>query len=57
MGKKRNVYNIVVGNLKGRDNLEDLDVNGRLILKWNIREIDLRVWAVFIWLTVWTSDS
>jgi hypothetical protein len=30
----RNAYKILVGNLKGRDVLEYLGVNGRVILKW-----------------------
>jgi hypothetical protein len=34
MGEMRNVYNILVGNLKGRDHLEDLGVDGRLKLEW-----------------------
>jgi hypothetical protein len=29
----RNVYNISVGNPEGRDDLEDLGVDGRIILK------------------------
>jgi hypothetical protein len=30
----RNAYNILVGNLKGRDQMEDLDVEGKIILEW-----------------------
>jgi hypothetical protein len=32
MGDKRNAYKILVGNLKGREHLEDLDVYGKMIL-------------------------
>ena len=32
-GEKRKVYRILVGNLMERDNLEDLVVDGRTILK------------------------
>jgi hypothetical protein len=32
MGKMRNAYKILVGNLKGRDHLEDARVNGRVII-------------------------
>jgi hypothetical protein len=30
----RNVYNILVENLNGRYHLEDLSVNGKIILEW-----------------------
>jgi hypothetical protein len=30
----RNAYNTLVGNLKGRDNSEELGVDGRIILDW-----------------------
>jgi hypothetical protein len=33
MGGMRNAYKIVVRNLNGTDNLQDLDVDGRIILK------------------------
>jgi hypothetical protein len=32
MGEMRNAYTILVENLKGRDYLEDLDIDGRIIL-------------------------
>jgi hypothetical protein len=31
MGEIRNVYRILVGNLKGRDRLEELVVDGRTV--------------------------
>jgi hypothetical protein len=33
MGEMRNAYTILVGNLKKRDHLEDLGVDGKMILK------------------------
>jgi hypothetical protein len=33
MGDMRNAYKILVANLKGRDHLEELDVDARLILE------------------------
>jgi hypothetical protein len=33
MGELRNAYCISVGNLKGRDHLENLGVDGRIILE------------------------
>ena len=36
-GEKRIEYRIWWGNLMATDHLEDLDVGGRIILKWNGR--------------------
>jgi hypothetical protein len=37
-------------NLKERDNLQDLDVDGRITLKW-VSNKDYRIaWAKLIWL-------
>jgi hypothetical protein len=40
-------------SLKGRDHLEDLDVDGRIILQL----IFVQVWNGFIWLRTGTSDN
>ena len=32
-GKRRVVYRVLVGNLREKDHLEDLDVDGRVILR------------------------
>jgi hypothetical protein len=34
MREARNAYKIVVGNLKGRDHLEDLGIDRKIILEW-----------------------
>jgi hypothetical protein len=36
MGEMRNAYKILVGNLKGRDHVEDL--GGWIILEWILRK-------------------
>jgi hypothetical protein len=33
MGEMENAYYILVGKLKGRDNTEDLDVDGNIVLE------------------------
>jgi hypothetical protein len=52
----RNVYRILVGKLKGRNCLEDLGVDGRIILKWIIRKQGWMVWIRFIWLLIGTCE-
>jgi hypothetical protein len=38
MGDRRGVYTILVGSPEGRSNLEDLGLDGRIILKWIFRK-------------------
>jgi hypothetical protein len=38
MGGMRNAYKVLVGDLKGRDNSEDLGVDGRTILERILRK-------------------
>jgi hypothetical protein len=33
MGNGRDAYRVLMGRLEGRDNLEDLGIGGRIILK------------------------
>ena len=35
MGEKRDVYRVLLGNLRERDHLEDPGVDGRIILRWS----------------------
>jgi hypothetical protein len=37
-------------NLRGRDCVGDFDVDGRITLKYILKEWDLSVWTGFIWL-------
>jgi len=48
--EKRNAYRVLVGNLKERDNLEDLSVNGTVILKWALKEHNGVAWSGLIWI-------
>jgi hypothetical protein len=42
-------------NLEGRDHLEVLAVDGRVILEWMLKKWVRRVWTGFMWLRVGTS--
>ena len=43
MGERRGVYRTLLGNLRGRDHLEDPGVDGRKILRWMLRIFDVGV--------------
>jgi len=42
-------------NLKGRDQLEDLAIDGRIILEWILGKHSGKVWTGYIWLRIGTS--
>jgi len=42
MGGKRGVYRVLVGKPEETDYLEDPGVDGRIILRWIFRKLDVR---------------
>ena len=42
-------------NLKGRNYLEELAVNGKTELNYILKVGSLRMWMGLIWLRIWTS--
>jgi len=40
------------GNLREGDHLEDLVLDVRIILKWNLKKYNRRAWTGFIWLRI-----
>jgi hypothetical protein len=47
--ENRNAYRVLVGNMKEKHNLEDLIVDGTVILKWVIKEHNGMGRSEFIW--------
>jgi hypothetical protein len=57
MGEKRNAYKILVGIQKETDCYKDINVRGRIILKWILDRKDGVVRTGFIWLRIGTSGG
>jgi hypothetical protein len=51
----KNAYRFWFGSLKGRVHSEDLGLDGRIILKWNVWKEDVRVGTGFMWFRVGTA--
>jgi hypothetical protein len=51
----RGVCRVLVGNLGERGHWGDLDVNGRIILRWIFREWDVGIWTGLSWLRIGTG--
>ena len=45
------------GNLRERDHLEDLGVDGRIILRWMFRKWYFAVWTGMCWLRIGTGGG
>jgi hypothetical protein len=41
--------------LKGRDHVDDIGVNGRIILEWTLGKQGRKMWTGCIWLRMGTS--
>jgi hypothetical protein len=43
--------------MKGRDHLEELEVDGKILVEWILNNYGGRVWTGFIWLRLGTSGG
>jgi hypothetical protein len=53
----RNAYNILVGKTEGKIYLEDLAVDGRMMLEWTLGKQLENMWTGCIWLRIGTSGG
>jgi hypothetical protein len=49
MQEKRHSYAVLVGQAEGKDHLENLDIDGRIILNCISQKWVWRAWTKFIW--------
>jgi hypothetical protein len=57
MGDRRGAYRILVGRPEGRDHLEDIGVDGKVIAKWIFKKWDGEPWTGLIWLRTGTGGG
>lgn len=55
MEEKRNAQRLLVGNREGRRCAEDQVMDGRILLKWMLKQWVKRVQTEFVWLSTKTS--
>jgi hypothetical protein len=56
-GDRRGVYRVWVGRPEGKRPLDDLRIDGRIILKWSFKKWDGKAWTGLIWLRIWTGGG
>jgi hypothetical protein len=56
MGNMRNEYIVWLENLKGRNHLEDLGIDGKIILEWMLGKWG-KAWIECIWLRIGTGGG
>ena len=57
MEDRRGAYRVLVGTHNGREHLEDLHIDGRMILKWIFKKWDVKAWTGLLWLRIGTGGG
>jgi hypothetical protein len=57
IGEMRNACKILFGNLKGRDNAEDIGVDGKIILEWILGKGSGKICPGIIWIRTENSGG
>jgi hypothetical protein len=45
-----------LGNLREKDHLEDLGIDGRMLLKWILKKTGAVAWIALVWLRIGTGE-
>jgi hypothetical protein len=53
----RRIHGFGGGNLRERDHLGDPGVDGRKMLRWIFRKLDVGVWTGSSWLRIWAGGG
>jgi hypothetical protein len=48
-------YTALMGDLMERNHLEDLGINGRIILQFILKKLDEEAWTGLLWLRIGTG--
>jgi hypothetical protein len=51
------VRKVLVGDLRERVHLEDIEIDGMIILRWILSKWDEEAWNGLVWLERWTSGG
>ena len=57
MGKRTCAYRVSIAKPEGKNHLEDISVDRRIILKWIFKRWDGEAWTGLIWLRIGTGGG
>ena len=57
VGEERRITGFWWGNVRVRERLGDLDVDGKIILRWIFRQWNVGVWTGSSWLKIGTGGG
>ena len=57
VGERRGVYKVLMGKTEGKSHLEDLGIDGRIILRLIFQKWNVGVWTGSSWLRLGTGGG